>query len=177
MICCLFFCNKKNINNLEGFFHECMHHGPSLSTNIVSVLMSQPVSRGLSDLSCACCQGSAGAWCDACAEALAPLLFPCVSVWTLDGAACHGTCTTRRNMHNSHNSSSNHKQVSRLQKWLLKRRNNDNVTSQISTVSLQFICRKGVPHVSLPLQQPRQHHLPQLPSSVVVPLVVETSSE
>ena len=92
-----------------------MHHGPSLSTNIVSVLMSQPVSRGLSDLSCACCQGSAGAWCDACAEALAPLLFPCVSVLTLDGAACHGTCTTRRNMHNSHNSSSNHKQVSRLQ--------------------------------------------------------------
>ena len=95
-------------------------------------------------LPCACCQGSAGAWCDACAEALAPLLFPCVSVLTLDGAACHGTCTTRRNMHNSHNSSSNHKQVSRPQKWLLKRRNNDNVTSQISTVSLQFICHKGV---------------------------------
>ena len=32
-------------------------------------------------------------------------------------------------------------------------------------------------HKCLPLQQPRQHHLPQLPSSVVVPLVVETSSE
>ena len=32
-------------------------------------------------------------------------------------------------------------------------------------------------HKRLPLQQPRQHHLPQLPSSVVVPLVVETSSE
>ena len=32
-------------------------------------------------------------------------------------------------------------------------------------------------HKRLPLQQPRQHHLPQLPNSVVVPLVVETSSE
>ena len=157
-----------------------------MATNIVSVLMSQPVSRGFSALSCACCQGSAGAWCDACAEALAPLLFPCVSVLTLDGAACHGTCTTRRE----------HAQFSQLvfkpqaglktAKMIAEKKKLCYFPALYSVFTIHLSQRSSSiwqyqtqthSHKCLPLQQPRQHHLPQLPSSVVVPLVVETSSE